>query len=59
MTLRQNASIHATEAEAKRLESTDADPAARPLQHLRGARRDPLHPDLRRPAREPVLSRNS
>ncbi len=27
----------------------------RPLQHLRGARGDPLHPDVQRAAREPVL----
>ena len=60
LTLRQNASIYATEAEAKRLGvDPEGRPRRRPLQHLRGPRCDPLHPDLRRPARRTRSSRSS
>ena len=60
LTLRQNASIHATEAagEAPR-GAAEGRPRRRPLQHLRRPRRDPLHPDARTSSSPTRSSRSS
>ena len=56
MTLRQNASIFATEEQAKRFEALLKDnPERRPLQHLHRPRRDPVHPHAQCPTRQSVL----
>jgi multidrug efflux pump subunit AcrB len=56
MTLRQNASIYATEARGPAPRGVpEGRSRRRPLQHLCRPRRDPLHPDPRRAAGQPVL----
>ena len=56
LTLRQNASIFATETQVKRLEDVlKADPDVDHFSSYVGPRRDPLHPDAERAAGQPLL----